>query len=159
MKSLVSALSACVLRIQGVLSPSGFLSSIRTVAEKLVRGTDQAKGDLGAVMSAALACVSTVSFDRQIAVQQFSPQEVPRQNHVSEKTRQQNTDTVRGTGGPPRISKTPSGLLGDPFQMRQWYLHSFFGNYTLGADRAWQKMEAVKSKQTVMMIVKLRVKA
>ncbi|CDJ59559.1 subtilase family serine protease, putative [Eimeria maxima] len=53
----------------------------------------------------------------------------------------------------PQILRAPSGLLGDPFQMRQWYLHSFFGNFTVGADKVWQKLEAATKAIPVVLAV------
>ncbi|KFG64412.1 subtilisin SUB6 [Toxoplasma gondii RUB] len=42
----------------------------------------------------------------------------------------------------PDIAKTPMAATGggDPDQARQWYLHSFLGNYTLWADLAWPEL-------------------
>lgn len=34
-----------------------------------------------------------------------------------------------------------SGVMGDPHQMKQWHLHSFFGNFTVAADQAWLSLE------------------
>ncbi|OEH74644.1 subtilase family serine [Cyclospora cayetanensis] len=142
------------------LRPSKFLSTLREVAESLSGSPNAETGALGVVLSEALACVSTVSLDRKLELQMLQPlSEVPdvaQSNPVRKNTERLAFSDQHATGdavernnakdsSQPEIFRTPSGLLGDPFQMRQWYLHSFFGNFTVAAEKAWQKLEAIES--------------
>ncbi|KAL8432963.1 hypothetical protein Efla_001171 [Eimeria flavescens] len=102
---------------------------------------------MGEGVAAALSCVSSASPDRRVSVDledQFMARQTEdrkRNEAFADAVSQGSQTPVTDSASAPRIQKTPSGLLGDPFQMRQWYLHSFFGNYTLAADRVWQELK------------------
>lgn len=132
---------------QASLTPPGFLTTIRTVAETLSRDSDEMVWALGRALTAALACVSTVSSDRKVYVQQPAPfANQWEKSPMGEPHQQQDAGAMEGGTAPQQTLRTPSGLIGDPFQMKQWYLHSFFGNFTIAAERTWQKLEALKGK-------------
>lgn len=133
--------------VQSHLPSAGFLPSIRKAAESLSGGSDEAKEALGRIITAAVACVDEVSVDRKVDVQRSNASPWPSPGvHERKSTQQHLGEMPREVAASPEIMRAPSGLLGDPFQMRQWYLHSFFGNFTVGADKVWQKIEAATSK-------------
>lgn len=121
-----------------------FLPKIREVAKSLSSGTDEVAGALGRVITAAVACVDKISLDRKVDVQRLGSLATNSQGNMS--LQEPIKGTVNDGATSPQLLRAPSGLLGDPFQMRQWYLHSFFGNFTVEADRTWRKLEATESK-------------
>lgn len=134
--------------LQSHLPPPGFLQSIRKVAESLCEGSDEAKEALGKIIASAVTCVDEVSVDRKVDIQRLKPSQLRWQGYHEKKSNHQYQNKMPSEiSASPQILRAPSGLLGDPFQMRQWYLHSFFGNFTVGADKVWQKLEAATSKQ------------
>ncbi|CDJ49966.1 subtilase family serine protease, putative [Eimeria brunetti] len=148
-------LNTDILRISNShLPPPRFLPTIRKVAESLSEGSDEAREALGKIITAAVACVDEISVDRKVDVQRLAPTPSPLQELRNKTlTVQKVEDASAEPSAPPQILRAPSGLLGDPFQMRQWYLHSFFGNFTVEADKAWQKLEMATRTFPVVLAV------
>ncbi|CDI82662.1 subtilase family serine protease, putative [Eimeria praecox] len=149
------ALNTDILRISNShLPPPGFLPSIRRVADSLSEGSDEAKEALGKIIKAAVACVDEISLDRKVDVQSLKPSLESLQGFQKLQATQHDQQEMSGEGSAsPQILRAPSGLLGDPYQMRQWYLHSFFGNFTVEADKAWQKIERATKAIPVVLAV------
>ncbi|KAL8447023.1 hypothetical protein Emag_004495 [Eimeria magna] len=101
---------------------------------------------MGEGLSAALRCVISVSEDRRLEIQDLSTPENTLKNDTALKEAMHAHDSRARNPPTPQIYRGPSGLPGDPFHMRQWYLHSFFGNFTLAADKAWEKLNELKSE-------------
>ncbi|CDJ42087.1 subtilase family serine protease, putative [Eimeria tenella] len=147
-------LSTDILRISTSTSdqPSlDFLPKIREVAKSLSSGTDEVAGALGRVITAAVACVDKISLDRKVDVQRLGSLATNSQGNMS--LQEPIKGTVNDGATSPQLLRAPSGLLGDPFQMRQWYLHSFFGNFTVEADRTWRKLEATENTKPVVLAI------
>ncbi|KAL8274715.1 hypothetical protein Esti_001430 [Eimeria stiedai] len=135
------------------MSPSAFLSSLRSVGDKMSASQEDADKAVGEGLSAALRCVTSVSADRRVEIPDLSISDTKLENNAALKKAMHAHDSIARKMPTPQTYRGPSGLPGDPFHMRQWYLHSFFGYYTLAADKAWQELNETENATPVVLAV------